>query len=156
MKQASVRLIIAFGLIMHFVAPAAAASLDPADIGEGIFKSLFHRNGEIPNCDHPGVAAKIKKRFRRHTDKHVLERGLIIENLAHVRQARYEIGMPSPLARRYCQARALFNDNHSRRIYYFVEEQTGFVGVKWNVEFCVSGLDPWRVYDGRCRVARPQ
>lgn len=156
MKNASLPLMFALCLAVLLARPADAASLDPADIGESIFSGLFDRHGDIPACDNPRVEAKIKNRFRRYTDRHVLERGLNIESFAHIRQARYDIGNPSPLARRYCQARAHFNDNRSRRVFYFVEEQFGFVGIKWNVEFCVAGLDPWRVYDGKCRVARPQ
>lgn len=163
MRHAPIRLLFLLGLALFFQGAvglfsgtARAASLDPANIGEGIFNGLFNRYGDIPACDNPRVESKIKNRFRRHTDRYVLERGLVIEEFVRIRQARYDIGNPSPLARRYCQAQALFNDDRSRRVYYFVEEQAGFVGIKWNVEFCVSGLDPWRVYDGRCRVARPQ
>ena len=155
MKQAPKLLILLF-LAALSAEPAGATSLDPANIGENIFNHLFNRHGDIPSCDNPIVEAKIKKRFRRHTAPKVLERDLVIDAFSRIRQARYDIGNPSPLARRYCEARALFNDARSRPIYYFVEEQTGFVGIKWNVEFCVSGLDPWRVYDGRCRTARPQ
>ena len=156
MRIAPLSLFIIFCFAVIAARPAAAASFDPATIGESIFNGLFDRNGEIPACDFPKVESKIKKRFRRHTDPNVLERGLILEAFENISEARFDIGNPSPLARRYCQASAVFNDERSRKIYYFIEEQTGFVGIKWNVEFCVKGLDPWRVYDGWCRVARPQ
>lgn len=143
-------------LAMAFGGPAHAVPLDPADIGEGLFRKFFDREGVIPTCDHPGVGSKIQKRFNRFTDPNVLERGLVLERIDRIVEARYEVDDPSPLARRYCKAEAFFNDQRHRHLYYFITEHGGFVGVRWNVEFCVAGLDPWMVYDGRCRVARPQ
>lgn len=149
-------LLALLGAVLFSLSIPLQASAGPARISEGIFYGLFDSQGVIPECTHPKIEAKIRKRFHRHTDPKVLERGLVIEAIDHIAEARYDIGNPSPLARRYCHARAHFNDDRTRTLYYFVEESTGFVGVKWNVEFCIRGLDPWRVYDGRCRVARPQ
>jgi len=156
MKNPPHRLLLVLGIAMALLRPAAAASIGPASLGEGIFNAAFDRHGVIPTCDHPRVEGKIKSRFRRYAARHMLERDLRIEAFRQIRQARYEIAMPSPLARRYCRAKAKFDDGRTRRIYYFIEEQAGFAGIGWNVEFCVSGLDPWRIYNGFCRVARPQ
>jgi len=41
------------------------------------------------------------------------------------------------------------------RFALFIEEDAGFVGLSWKVYVCIQGHDRWRVYDGRCRVARP-
>jgi hypothetical protein len=37
-------------------------------------------------------------------------------------------------------------------MHYLIEEGAGFAGFGWNVEYCIHGLDPWKYYDGRCRV----
>lgn len=156
MKVASAALVLSCLSMLGSTAPVGATSLDPADIGEAVFNRLFDSHGVIPACADEKVHKKIKRRFRRHTAPNVLQRALAIDAIALPRQSRYVVADPSPLARRYCRARAHFSDNRHRTLYYFIEESTGFVGVKWNVEFCVIGMDPWRVYDGRCRVARPR
>lgn len=60
----------------------------------------------------------------------------------------------TPIARRYCGATALLSDGRKRPVWYLIEHGMGFVGLGDNVEFCVSGFDRWRVYNGRCRVLR--
>jgi hypothetical protein len=47
------------------------------------------------------------------------------------------------------------SDGRARHVYYAIMEHSGFVGVSWNLRACVDGLDPWRVYDARCRTVRP-
>lgn len=156
MKRSWMALVLVFLLTAAGVRMAGAASLDPADIGEAVFNGLFNGHGVIPFCEDHRVRGKIMRRFRRYTAPNVLEQPLAIEDIGHVREAAFDIANPSPLARRYCQARAYFNDARYRSLFYFIEESTGFVGIKWNVEFCIAGMDPWKIYDGRCRVARPQ
>lgn len=39
-----------------------------------------------------------------------------------------------------------------RRVLYLIEAGQGFAGTHHKVFFCIDGLDPWRVYDGHCRV----
>jgi hypothetical protein len=63
---------------------------------------------------------------------------------------------PSPLTRRYCSAHVTLTTGEQTTMYYFVEQDAGFVGLGWAVYSCILGHDRWRVYDGRCRVARPQ
>ena len=43
---------------------------------------------------------------------------------------------------------------HPRRrtVLYLIEGGQGFAGTHHKVFFCIDGLDPWRVYDGHCRV----
>ncbi|NRG17679.1 hypothetical protein HPQ64_08260 [Rhizobiales bacterium] len=77
-------------------------------------------------------------------------------NLDRVVETGYQIGNPSPLARRYCEGHATLSDGNIHRVYYKVVEHQGFVGIRWNVEACLAGLDRWRVYDGNCRTVRPQ
>ena len=57
--------------------------------------------------------------------------------------------------RLYCRATASMSDGHTRTLWYLVEYGAGFAGFFGdNVEFCLSGLDRWNVYDGHCRVLR--
>lgn len=41
-----------------------------------------------------------------------------------------------------------------RHVVYVIEGGQGFAGTGYNVQFCIDGLDPWRVNDGHCRVVR--
>lgn len=44
-------------------------------------------------------------------------------------------------------------ERHFRReVLYLIEAGQGFAGTHHKVFFCIDGLDPWRVYDGHCRV----
>ena len=50
---------------------------------------------------------------------------------------------------------AAMSDGHTRTVWYLVEYDMGFAGIFGDsVEFCVSGLDRWDVYDSYCRVLR--
>jgi len=47
------------------------------------------------------------------------------------------------------------SDQHTRTMYYLIEEESGFVAWTHDVEFCIQGLDRWRVNDAHCRTVRP-
>ena len=93
-------------------------------------------------------------RQKRNSDPDYLG-GLTIEDMSRVVETAYTQGRPSPYARRFCEARAQMSDGRARHVYYAIMEHSGFVGVSWNLRACVDGLDPWRVYDARCRTVRP-
>ena len=46
------------------------------------------------------------------------------------------------------------NDGRSRTIWYMIELGQGFAGMGANVEYCISGLDSWRIYGAYCRSVR--
>ena len=58
------------------------------------------------------------------------------------------------IARRYCGGTANMSDGQQRTIWYLIEDGMGLAGMGDNVEFCISGLDRWLVYNGSCRVLR--
>jgi hypothetical protein len=59
------------------------------------------------------------------------------------------------IPRRFCSGTALVSDGVKHPIYYSIAEDTGFVGVGWDVEFCVVGFDRNFAYGPNCRAARP-
>ncbi|MTI19048.1 hypothetical protein E1162_17535 [Rhodobacteraceae bacterium RKSG542] len=77
-----------------------------------------------------------------------------MSEINYIQETGFQLGNPSPVARRYCAARAILSDGSHRALYYMVVEHDGFVGVSWNVQACLDGLDKYRVYDGRCRTVR--
>ena len=105
-------------------------------------------------CEAPRVLNYIQKRFI-WTDEHVLKRGLEIYSIERPHQIRVvPAGYGKPIGRLYCHATARMNDGHKREIWYLIEAGVGFAGVGDNVEFCISGLDPWKVYGAWCRSVR--
>jgi hypothetical protein len=131
----------------------------------------------VPACDDTAVQAKLVHSIASADPRYY---GVTVKELKHIEQSALVDNQDSPLARRYCTARlvvdplaanlpqgkappknVLFGDEpaptqpHERFAYYMVEEKAGFVGISWNVEVCISGLDRWRVYDGQCETVRP-
>ena len=64
-------------------------------------------------------------------------------------------GAPDTIPRRYCSGQALVSDARKRQLYYWIGEDTGWIGATWGVEWCVVGLDRNWAYNPGCRMARP-
>lgn len=108
----------------------------------------------VPACDDPGVIETIRGKFA-HADAHVLKRGVSLAAVTKVRQSYLGRIDGSPIVRRFCHAAAHVTDRHRpSTLYYLIEQDYGFVGVTWNVEFCIAGYEPWFVHDGNCRTVR--
>jgi hypothetical protein len=127
-------------------APAAAGLLDAL---------ILSKPSYVPDCGDPAVIGKIQSKFL-HADAHVLKRGLVMETVDHIHETYLgQHNAEGTLLRRYCKANAWINDKkRPQALFYLIEQDQGFVGVTWNVEFCVLGYEPWRVHDGNCRTVR--
>ena len=110
----------------------------------------------VPACDAPAVVGAALRFAGRAEKAYRVPR---VKELRPVRELGQPLPNPSELVRRYCEGSALLNTatdpDRWSTAYYFVEEDAGFVGLSWTVYVCLDGYDDWRVYDGRCRVARP-
>ena len=117
-------------------------------------------------CGAANVLGRIKAKFR-HQVTHVPNLpNVSITDFNRIYEKRYEPAhAESPIARRYCGAKAVLSDGRERAVWYFIEEGMGYATladgfglatdtVGSNVEFCVSGFDRWNVYNGGCRVLR--
>ncbi len=105
-------------------------------------------------CESPAVLRAISHRFSI-ADRNVLKRGLAIEDYFDIHQNRYvPAGETTMIDRRYCHGKVAMNDGQARTIWYMIEAGQGFAGVGGNVEYCISGLDPWRIYGAYCRSVR--
>ena len=108
----------------------------------------------LPKCADQGPLQRISSRFHaRETE--FWKSGLEIVAYDKVR----EIGDRSTgldyIPRRYCQARATFNDGKVREVSYWIGEATGMVGFDWGLEWCVVGLDRHNALAPNCKMARP-
>lgn len=115
-------------------------------------KALAHYN--LPDCSDERVLQKISKRFNRAED-HTWHRGLYVDSISRPHGHGHHGFEESPIYRVYCHAYANLSNGRTRKVHYLIEDGQGFAGFGWNVEFCVTGLDRWRVYDGYCRTVRP-
>ncbi|MDW6021303.1 hypothetical protein SAZ10_05930 [Mesorhizobium sp. BAC0120] len=116
----------------------------------GIWSNLVPRY-----CDDPYVLSMITDRFQTQAFNVLHRPDLRITDFRHISEDRYfPYSEEWPIARRYCAAKVLMSDGYKRKIWYLVEDGMGIIGIGDNVEFCVSGLDRWLVYNGSCRVLR--
>jgi hypothetical protein len=59
------------------------------------------------------------------------------------------------IPRRFCSGKVLVSDGRWRPVYYSIIEDSGMIGWKWGVEWCVVGLDRNWAYNPSCKMARP-
>lgn len=114
-------------------------------------------------CGDAGYINAIQRRFALQA-REVHERpGMAIVEVANIQENRYVASydqdprsLPNvAVPRVYCKATALMSDGGDRSLWYLIEFGEGFAGfIGDNVEFCLSGLDPWKIYNGNCRVLR--
>ncbi len=106
-------------------------------------------------CDDDAVLGRIVANFR-HQVTHVPHLPNVhIVDFGRIHERRYiPYGEWHPIARRYCGATVHLSDGRKRAVWYLIEDRMGFASIGDGVEFCVSGFDRWRVYNGRCRVLK--
>ena len=109
-------------------------------------------NGAVAECGNATVLSTIDARF----DHAFLHKNKIsIESITKIHQHRLEDATErSPISRRYCGGVATMSDGRERTLWYLIEDGMGLAGLGDNVEFCISGLDQLKAYDGRCRVLK--
>jgi hypothetical protein len=130
------------------------AASRPADAFEHILRSIV-ADDSVPSCEQSSVIDTIRSKFDT-TDARILHAGLSLGTIDRITQAYAGQNDPSRYARRYCEARVTLSDGKRSTLYYLLEQNAGFVGVTWNVEFCVLGYEPWHIHDGRCHTVRHQ
>ena len=106
-------------------------------------------------CNEHRVLSRIVDRFD-YAEDNLLNNGLAIVDFSMITRTEYVPVTPkNPIERHYCRAYANMNDNRARPVWYVIEEGMGYAGVIGdNVEFCVSGQDPLRVYGADCHALK--
>ncbi|SCM79180.1 putative cytoplasmic protein [uncultured Pleomorphomonas sp.] len=108
--------------------------------------------GELPACDDASVLATLTSR-QAWAEAHTWKDGVTIAAVDRIGEARLDVGGFSAIDRRHCAARAGLTAALPTTLYYVVSAE-GFAGYGWNVEFCLSGHDPYRVYGADCQVLK--
>lgn len=85
---------------------------------------------------------------------------LQIVDFRGVRQIARNAWLRGTIPRRYCRAVAYVSAGAGMRprrhmVYYWIGEDTGFIGASWGVRWCVVGLDRNWAYNPSCKMARP-
>jgi hypothetical protein len=153
------RILIAIMMLAASIIPAGAADLYQNRNGIGgklhALKHAIGRDHTSLACDDASMLASIKERFRRQALLVHHQPKLSIRAFSGVHEHRYLAKSEMrPIAKRYCGAKVHLSNGHSRDLWYLIEDGMGFASIGDNVEFCISGLDRWNVYDRYCRVVR--
>ena len=141
----------AFALICALAPPAVAKERSPADTPPAEARMLPY-TGLLPACDDGDVLARIQWEFGDRESEY-WQSGLAIARFSRALETGLRANGASYIPRRYCAARALFNDGRERAVIYQLGEDLGFIGMGYGVVWCVEGLDREHAFSPDCRVA---
>jgi hypothetical protein len=128
--------------------PAQAASW----LEKNFWLSGPRYDGVLPACD--AALDRIADGFAEKESR-FWNSNLQIVGFERVRQIAYSPWARGTIPRRFCRATALVSDGRKHAVYYWIGEDTGFIGANWGVEWCVVGLDRDWAYNPGCKMARP-
>jgi hypothetical protein len=146
-RSLAVALLVAFGGFGP-LAPAQAAG----PIEKTIFMLGPRYSGYVPTCEY-GLST-IDVRFRLKEGRFWAS-NLYIVSFEDVKEDVSRPWIEGTIPRRFCNAVANVSDGLKHKVYYSIGEDTGMIGMKWGVEWCVDGLDRNWAYNPHCKMARP-
>ena len=104
-------------------------------------------------CQNSGVLSRIMARFA-WAERNTWQRGFVMASLNNPRSSGHPFYEPGLIERSYCMADSVMTNGETRTVYYAIEFGQGFASLGNYVDFCVLGLDPWRVHDAGCRTVQ--
>jgi hypothetical protein len=107
----------------------------------------------IPACNDEAVLSNIVER-QHWAEAHTWKNGVRIELIDEIRQNYPGTDFVSAIDHRHCNARVVLGPRHASRLWYMISKESGFASISWYVDFCISGHDPYRVYNADCRVLK--
>ena len=139
-------------LSLGAIAPAAAANF--FELNFGLFGPRY--DALVPLCNDRGVLIQIHSKFS-HKEAEFWASNLEIVGIDRIREVTFRpwTGAPQGIPRRFCNGVALTSDGVRHPIHYSILENSGWLGIGWGVEWCVTGLDRNWAYNPSCRMARP-
>jgi len=132
----------------RFAPGAEARPLVPAE------RRYSPYDGYLPACDDPAALERVQSRFYDR-ESEFWKTGLEIVSFEQVKEIGYRSNGLDYIPRRYCTARAYMNDGRTRSVSYSINQDLGFIGIGFGVEWCVNGLDRNDAYAPDCKMARP-
>lgn len=110
--------------------------------------------GVLPGCADPAVFERIQSRFAAREGE-FWKSGLQIVGLDQIREIGFRSNGLDLIPRRYCIAKAEMNNQSRRDVSYTIDEDLGIIGMGFDVEWCIDGLDRNYAYAPDCKMARP-
>ena len=104
-------------------------------------------------CADPDVLSAIMSRFN-WAERNTFKRGFELGALANPRPNPDPVLNVGVIPKRYCLADATMTNGRRSTAYYVVLLGQGFATIGDGLDFCILGLDPWRVHDAHCRTVR--
>lgn len=117
----------------------------------------YFRDAPSSECHDEKMLKRIMKRFRIQAREVHHNDTLEIVGIHEIEQNRYlpqDVHKSRPIARRYCKGHVHLSNGSKRTIWFLIEGGAGFASNSDNVEFCISGMDRWNVYNSACRILR--
>jgi len=145
--------LLGLGLMAMAPAPASAA---------GWLERNFWLSGQNYDNQVPPCQAGLDEIASGFADKesHFWNSPLQIVDFRGVRQIAHNAWVRGTIPRRYCRAVAYISAGagapvRRHMVYYWIGEDTGFIGASWGVRWCVVGVDRNWAYNPACKMARP-
>jgi ABC-type uncharacterized transport system permease subunit len=104
-------------------------------------------------CASPLVVSAVVSRFN-WAERTTFKRGFNLAALSNPRANPDPVLNVGVIPKRYCMAEAMMSNGMRSTAYYVVLMGQGLASIGNGLDFCIIGLDPWRVYDGACRTVR--
>jgi hypothetical protein len=104
-------------------------------------------------CANPNVLGRIMERFA-WAERNTWHRGFVMVSIEDPRPSGHPFTEPGLIKRDYCMGESVLTNGQTHAVYYAIEYGVGFASIGNYVDFCVLGLDPWRVHDGACRTVQ--
>ena len=111
-------------------------------------------DGVLPPCDYPDALSKIASRFNQK-ENNFWNTDLKIVGFEQIRETAFRAWAANTIPRRFCSGVVEVTDGRKHAIHYSIAEDTGMIGAKWGVEWCVVGLDRNWSYNPACKMAKP-
>jgi hypothetical protein len=127
---------------------ASARPIEPAERRDSPY------SGVVRACSDPMATGYIQGAFSAREGEY-WHSGLEIVGFDDIREIGFRSNGLDYIPRRYCEARAVMNDQKVRVVSYSIEEAGGSIGFTDNVVWCVSGLDRFDGSAPNCKMARP-
>lgn len=131
---------------------AGSAAARPQTRAEDFFTLPY--DGRMPACDDNVSLYEISQRFAS-AEAFSFNSPLRITAYGDIRESAFRPNGPDFIPRRYCVAKARFNDSSERTIKYTIIERGGFLSFNRGVEWCVVGLDHYHAYAPDCDAVGP-
>jgi hypothetical protein len=141
-----------------FAAPLAIWQAGPADAASWLEMNFYlsgpRYEGVLPPCDAPEALSRISQRFNQKESQY-WNSDLAILSFQRIRETAFRSWADNTIPRRFCSAVVEVSEGRKHAIHYSIAEDTGMIGARWGVEWCVVGLDRNWAYNPACEMVRP-